>query len=102
MKNATVRDLKSSAAIGPLALTAAAPLAGLMTLDECAKAIGKTPRTLRYWIALGEGPPVVYLGRVPYIRLCSWHKWLEARESGADVLPPPKPRRAVSTKRRGR
>ena len=78
------------------------PLAGLMSLEDCAKAIGKTPKTLRNWIATGEGPPVIHIGRTPYFRLSSWHKWLESREQGASGPVSPKPRRAVSPKRRSR
>lgn len=55
----------------------------LMDTDETAKYLGFSPRTLRDWRSLGEGPPYIKFGnRVRYDRR-KVDRWLEKHTVGA-------------------
>jgi excisionase family DNA binding protein len=71
-----------------------------LTDEQLAAGLGISTRTVKRWMQHGEGPPFIRVGKKRRFRRAAVTKWLEARERGAP--PPPKPRRAVSPKRRGR
>ena len=56
------------------------PAAGLLddflTEEEAAAQLGKDIRALQRWRALGEGPPVNFLGKTPYYRKETTRDWI--------------------------
>jgi len=53
----------------------------LLSEDETATALRKSPRTLKRWRALREGPPWVRVGgQSVFYRRSSIEKWLDAQE----------------------
>jgi hypothetical protein len=52
-------------------------LDGLAEVDPFAEAIGKTPRTIYSYIALGM--PTEYIGRTPYVVIEPAREWLRSR-----------------------
>lgn len=79
-------DVGSSPAVAAIR---AKMLDGLAPVDAFAAAIGKTPRTIYSYIALGL--PVTYIGRTPYVIIEPARDWLRAQ--GA---------REIEPRRRGR
>jgi hypothetical protein len=59
-------------------------LEGYLTEDQLAAEIGRSPRTIARWRALGEGPPVTRIGRQILYRESSAKAWLESLEQEAD------------------
>jgi hypothetical protein len=55
-------------------------LSEFVTREELADDLGKHPRTLDRWNALGIGPPRTKIGRNVLYRRSSIQKWLIARE----------------------
>jgi transcriptional regulator GlxA family with amidase domain len=55
-------------------------LADYLTEDALAKQLNVTARTLQRWRRQRVGPPVTYIGRVPYYRVESSRAWLMQRE----------------------
>lgn len=55
-------------------------LDGFLTEDECARELGRNPRTLRRWRDLRQGPPVTKLGRQTLYRREAVRAWLLSRE----------------------
>ncbi len=57
-------------------------LAGFSTLEQTAKKLKRTKRTLQRWNSLGIGPPQIKIGRL--ILFCdeSVADWLKANERG--------------------
>jgi hypothetical protein len=51
--------------------------------DDLAAKLGITVKTLVRWQNDGKGPPVTYLGRVPFYSIPSFEKWLKAQERAA-------------------
>ena len=65
----------------PELLPSARPiLEGYLTEDQLAAEIGRSPRTIARWRALGEGPPVTRIGRQILYRESSAKAWLESLE----------------------
>jgi hypothetical protein len=48
---------------------------------ELAVELGRNARTLKRWRDARTGPPVTFIGRVPYYRIASVRQWLQAGES---------------------
>ena len=55
-------------------------LAGYLTEDQQAAALGVVTRTLRSWRQRGEGPPYVRVGRRVFYRIDGSAAWLKANE----------------------
>ena len=55
-------------------------LEGFLTRDELASELGRNPRTLDRWEALGTGPPRTSVGRRVLYRRSSVQNWLTAQE----------------------
>ena len=70
-----------------------------LTDEQLAAGLGISPRTVKRWMAMGEGPPSIRIGKKRRFRRAAVTKWLEARERAYLGPAPPKPRRAVSPKR---
>ena len=51
-----------------------------LTEDELAKELDLAPRTLQRWRRQRTGPPVTFIGRVPYYRVEGVRVWLLERE----------------------
>ena len=66
------------------------PLAGHHSVDDLAKALKKTPRTIERWMAQADGLPSVKIGAKRYIPDDAWKEWLRSR------LVKPNPRRRVA------
>ena len=47
---------------------------------ELGRALHKSPRTIARWRALGEGPPVVKLGREILYPIAGVQTWLESKQ----------------------
>jgi hypothetical protein len=54
-----------------------------LTEADLAKEIGRSPRTLARWRAIGEGPRYVRLGRQVFYRKTSVAAWLAGLECDA-------------------
>lgn len=61
-------------------------LPDLVTVEEPADALGKTPRTLNRWHVQRCGPPRVYISKTPYYDMRKVREWIEdaAAEQNAD------------------
>jgi hypothetical protein len=55
-------------------------LDGYLTEHALAAQLKRDVRTLQRWRRLRTGPPVTFIGRVPYYRITYVHEWLAARE----------------------
>jgi len=55
-------------------------MAGYVTPERLAKALGVTERTIARWYHFREGPPRVKVGRKVFYRLESVNAWLESCE----------------------
>lgn len=53
----------------------------LLTLEEAARLLAVSPRTLMRWHAKRQGPPRVNAGRKPLYRFTSIQTWLEKNET---------------------
>jgi hypothetical protein len=53
----------------------------LLAETETAQKIERTPRTLKRWRDLREGPPFVRIGRKIYYRERALHEWILKREA---------------------
>jgi hypothetical protein len=51
-----------------------------LTKEQLAAELGRNPRTLDRWNALGTGPPRTLVGRKVLYRQTSVRKWLAAQE----------------------
>lgn len=55
-------------------------LSEFFTKQELAAELGRNPRTVDRWDALGTGPPRTHIGRKVLYRRASVQKWLTAQE----------------------
>jgi hypothetical protein len=55
-------------------------LAGYIALEQLARELGVSERTLARWHAMRLGPPRVTIGRRPYYRLISVAEWIALQE----------------------
>ena len=55
-------------------------LAGFVTKQELARALGRSPRTLDRWETRRIAPPRVVLGRTILYSVASVREWLQSRE----------------------
>lgn len=51
-----------------------------MTTDRLAVQLGKSPRTISRWIAVGTGPPRIRVGKLILFDEVKVQQWLEALE----------------------
>jgi excisionase family DNA binding protein len=51
----------------------------LLSYDEAGELADVPSRTVRKWVAEGNGPRVIQLGRHRRIRLSDWLAWLDTR-----------------------
>jgi hypothetical protein len=59
-------------------------LAEFLTKEELATELGRNPRTLDRWAALGFGPPRTHVGRHVLYRRASVQRWLLALEGSSE------------------
>ncbi len=57
-------------------------LAGFVTVDQLARELGRSRRTLERWATLRLGPPRIVVGRMVLYRTDSVRAWLQANEKG--------------------
>jgi len=60
-------------------------LSEFLTTVELAAELGRNPRTLDRWEALGIGPPRTRVGRTVLYRRSSLEKWIAAQERPSSV-----------------
>jgi hypothetical protein len=60
-------------------------LSEFLTKEQLAAELGRNPRTLDRWGALGTGPPRTRVGRMVLFRRTSVQKWLAAQEQSPAV-----------------
>jgi Helix-turn-helix domain len=58
-------------------------LADWLTEPQAAAELGKSPRTLRHWRLLGEGPPFARFGNEVRYKRDSIRAWADGRETVA-------------------
>jgi len=48
--------------------------------EELAEQLNLTPRSLQRWARQRTGPPITYIGRIPYYRKASTRAWMLSLE----------------------
>jgi hypothetical protein len=68
-------------------------LEGYLSREEMARQLDVHVRTLKRWDDLNIGPPVTYLGRVPFYNVASFRRWFAEQERDRAKTRTPEPRR---------